>query len=77
VVVAVANFTPVVRHGWRIGVPRAGAWRELINTDLAVYGGSGVANGVRHTEPVPCDGHAQSIVMDIAPLATLLWAPAE
>jgi 1,4-alpha-glucan branching enzyme len=77
VVVVVANFTPVVHHGWRMGVPRPGAWREIINTDLAVYGGSGVANGVRHTEPVPCDGHAQSIVMDIAPLATLLWAPAE
>ena len=77
VVVAVANFTPVVRGGWRIGMPRAGAWREIINTDLAVYGGSGVGNGVRHTEPVPCDGHAQSILMDIPPLATVMWAPAE
>ncbi len=76
VVVAVANFTPVVRHGWRMGVPRAGTWREIINTDLAIYGGSGVANGAREAEPVPCDGHPFSIAMDIAPLATLLWAPA-
>ncbi len=77
VVVAVSNFTPVVRHGWRIGVPRPGAWREIINTDLAIYGGSGVANGLRHAEPVPCDGHAHSILIDIPPLATLLWAPGE
>jgi 1,4-alpha-glucan branching enzyme len=41
-VVVVCNFTPVVREGWRIGVPAAGTWRELINTDDAVYGGSGV-----------------------------------
>ncbi|WP_157265288.1 1,4-alpha-glucan branching protein GlgB [Azohydromonas aeria] len=77
VIVAVSNFTPVVRHGWRIGVPRAGAWRELINTDLDVYGGSGVASGVRHAEEVPWDGHAHSLVINVPPLATLLWAPAE
>jgi 1,4-alpha-glucan branching enzyme len=77
VIVAVSNFTPVVRHGWRIGVPRPGAWREVINTDLAVYGGSGVGSGVCHAEGVPCDGHAQSIVIHVPPLATLLWAPAE
>ena len=76
VVVAVANFTPIVRHGWRIGVPNAGTWREVINTDLAIYGGSGVANGVREAEAVPCDGLPFSIAMDIAPLATQLWAPA-
>ncbi|WP_066335045.1 1,4-alpha-glucan branching protein GlgB [Azohydromonas lata] len=76
VVVAVANFTPVVRHGWRLGVPCAGTWREVINTDLAVYGGSGVANGERVAEAVPCDGLPFSIAMDIAPLATQLWAPA-
>ena len=41
VVVVVVNLTPVVRHDYRIGVPSAGAWREIINTDNAAYGGSG------------------------------------
>jgi 1,4-alpha-glucan branching enzyme len=76
VVVVISNFTPVVRQGWRFGVPQPGIWREIINTDLAVYGGSGVAHGPRTTEPVACDGHAHSIVVDLPPLATLMWAPA-
>ena len=48
-VAVVCNFTPVVRHGYRIGLPRSGRWREALNTDAAIYGGSGVGNlgGVR------------------------------
>ena len=42
--VTVSNFTPLPRQGYRIGVPRAGAYRERINTDAGVYGGSGVGN---------------------------------
>ena len=40
----VANFTPVPRDGYRIGVPRTGFWRELLNSDAEIYGGSGVGN---------------------------------
>ena len=39
------NMTPVPRHGYRIGVPRAGLWREIFNTDAAFYGGSDIGNG--------------------------------
>ena len=40
----VCNFTPVLRANYRVGVPRGGRWRELLNSDAAVYGGSGVGN---------------------------------
>ena len=71
-VLVICNLTPVVRHGWRIGVPQAGAWRELINTDPAVYGGSGVGNGVLESEALPWQDQAQSIVMTLPPLATVM-----
>ena len=71
-VLVICNLTPVVRHGWRIGVPQAGAWRELINTDQAVYGGSGVGNGVLESEALPWQDQAQSIVMTLPPLATVM-----
>ena len=60
-VLVACNFTPVVRHGWRIGVPQAGTWTELINTDADVYGGSNVVNGPLASEPVPWQGQAQSV----------------
>ena len=72
----VCNFTPVPRHAYRIGVPRAGAWRELINTDLAVYGGSGVSNGALHTQDAPAHGQAQSLELIVPPLGTVMLVPA-
>ena len=52
-VLAIANFTPVPREGYRVGVPRGGFWRELLNSDAAIYGGSGIGNrGGMHAEPV-------------------------
>jgi len=72
-VVAVCNFTPVVRHGYRLGVPMAGSYREIINTDNAVYGGSGVGNGVVATEAVGHHGRAQSLVINVPPLGTVMW----
>ena len=75
----VCNFTPVVRLGWRVGVPRAGRWRERLNTDSQHYGGSnvGTALGGADTEPVACNDKADSIVIDLPPLATVMfeWAP--
>jgi len=72
-VVAACNFTPVVRHGYRLGVPAAGRYREIINTDQAVYGGSGVGNGLVGSSAVACHGHSQSIEVVMPPLATVLW----
>ncbi len=72
-VVVVCNFTPVVRMGYRIGVPAAGRFHELINTDDVVYGGSGVRNVARHSEPVAAHGRDASIVIDVPPLATVMF----
>jgi len=76
-VVAVCNFTPEVRRGYRLGVPAPGAWREVINTDGEVYGGSGVGNGIVHTESLPWHGRPQSIDITVPPLASVYFAPAE
>jgi 1,4-alpha-glucan branching enzyme len=74
----VCNFTPVVRHGWRVGVPRAGRWRERLNTDSAFYGGGNVGTpfGVAASQRVPYNDRADSIVVDLPPLATVMfeWA---
>ena len=71
-VLVICNLTPVVRHGWRIGVPRSGVWRELVNTDDARYGGSGVRNGSLASEDIAWQAQAQSIVMTLPPLATVM-----
>ena len=72
-VVVLSHFTPALRHGYRLGLPLAGRWREIINTDLQIYGGSGVSGGTLDTEPVWCDGHGQSAVLTLPPLATVMW----
>ena len=72
-VVVVCNFTPVPREGFRLGFPQAGSWRELINSDLAVYGGSGVGNGVIGTEGVGWHGQAQSALVTLPPLGAVMW----
>ncbi|HSC29697.1 MAG TPA: 1,4-alpha-glucan branching protein GlgB [Vicinamibacterales bacterium] len=72
-VVVLVNFTPVPRYGYRIGVPAAGAYRELINSDSEIYGGSNVGNGgVVHSEPVPSHGQQQSLRLVLPPLGMLL-----
>ena len=73
--VVVCNFTPLPRHGYRIGMPSAGRWRELINTDNAVYGGSGVGNGELATEAVAAHDRGQSVVLNLPPLACLVLTP--
>jgi len=73
-VLVVCNFTPVVHHGWRIGVPRGGRWVERLNTDSAHYGGSnvGLPLGAAHSTPVAAHGRPQSIVLDLPPLACVM-----
>jgi 1,4-alpha-glucan branching enzyme len=74
-VVVVANFTPVPRDGYRIGVPRGGFWRELVNSDAAVYGGSGVGNrGGAMADAQPCRGHEHSLTVTVPPLAVVVFA---
>lgn len=71
-VLVLCNFTPVPRHGYRIGVAQPGRYREIINSDAAIYGGSGVHNGELQTEPVPAHGRALSLSLSVPPLATLM-----
>jgi 1,4-alpha-glucan branching enzyme len=75
-VVVVCNLTPVVRHGYRVGLPQGGAWCELLNTDASNYGGSGVGNpGVLQATPVHWQGHAHSLCVTLAPLGVLWFEP--
>ncbi len=72
----IANFSPTVYHGFRVGLPLAGAWREVINSDAADYGGSGVGNmGRVETEPMSWHGFEQSALMTVPPLGVVWMAP--
>ena len=72
-VVVVCNFTPVPRRAYRVGVPCAGHYRELINTDAACYGGSDLGNaGGVGTQPLLAHGHAQSLTLTLPPLACVM-----
>jgi 1,4-alpha-glucan branching enzyme len=74
--VFVCNFTPVVREGYRLGVPRGGFYRERINTDATIYGGSNAGNaGNVLAEAVPTHGHPFSLRITLPPLATLVFRP--
>ncbi|MEQ8964333.1 MAG: 1,4-alpha-glucan branching protein GlgB [Azospirillaceae bacterium] len=76
--IVISNFTPIPRHGYRIGTPHAGAWREVLNTDMADYGGSGVSNGEGsvHTEATPWHGRDHSLSLTLPPLGTIVLMPA-
>ena len=70
----VGNFTPVPRTGYRVGVPRAGRWRELLNSDAHDYGGRGWGNyGGMDAEAVPAHGRPYSLKLTLPPLAALFF----
>ena len=72
-VVCVSNFTPLVRSGYRIGVPQEGSYVELLNTDSVQYGGSGVGlQGEIQTEDIEAHGRPHSLQIDLPPLATIM-----
>ncbi|MBN9510080.1 MAG: 1,4-alpha-glucan branching protein GlgB [Alphaproteobacteria bacterium] len=72
-VLVVCNFTPVPRTGYRLGLPRAGHWREVLNSDAATYGGGNVGNG-GGVDAVAEGSHGlpASAVLTLPPLATLV-----
>jgi 1,4-alpha-glucan branching enzyme len=76
VVVVVANFTPVPRRGYRVGVPFPGYYHELLNSDSAHYGGSNVGNaGGLPSEPTPWQGQPHSVMLTIPPLGVVYLKP--
>jgi 1,4-alpha-glucan branching enzyme len=75
-VVVIANLTPVVRHGHRIGLPHGGAWRERLNTDAGVYSGSNVGNHGRVlADHQPMHGQSWSANFTLPPLSVLWLQP--
>ncbi len=73
----VANWTPVVREGYRVGVPASGEWTEILNSDDLKYGGSGVINGTVEADPISTHGYDQSLELTIPPLAAMFLVPSE
>jgi 1,4-alpha-glucan branching enzyme len=73
-ILAVCNFTPVPRRNYRIGVPCSGFWREMLNSDSKVYGGSGCGNlGGAEVAPIASHGRYHSLSLTLPPLAVLFF----
>ncbi len=71
---AVCNFTPVPRYTYRVGVPKSGFWKEILNSDAKEYCGSGIGNaGGCNSETVQSHGMAQSLSITLPPLAIVLF----
>ena len=74
-VVVVMNYTPLPRQNYRIGVPRGGHWREALNSDATLYGGSGQGNmGGVDAAPIPLHGRRWSVTLTLPPLGAVFLA---
>lgn len=72
--VMVFNFTPVPRFGYRIGVPQRGFYKELLNSDSGIYGGSNIGNsGGLEAEPIPWHGRPFSLNLTLPPLGMVIF----
>ena len=74
-VVVALNFTPVPRHQYRIGLPTAGHYREIFNSDSAYYSGSNMGNGSVQAEMLPWMGFGCSAAITLPPLAGIFLQP--
>jgi 1,4-alpha-glucan branching enzyme len=71
-VVVVLNFTPIPRHNYQVGVPAGGYWREVLNSDATLYGGSGQGNmGGVDAAPIPLHGRKWSVTLTLPPLGAV------
>jgi 1,4-alpha-glucan branching enzyme len=78
IIVVACNFTPVPRQNYRVGVPRGGFWREILNTDAAGYGGTGQGNlGGVEAAPIPYHGRPHSLNLTLPPLAAVFLKSGE
>jgi len=76
VVACIANLTPVPRFGYRVGLPQGGRWQEILNTDAAEFGGSGLGNlGAVEATEWPWHGRPYSVELTLPPLSVLWLAP--
>jgi len=77
-VLFVFNYTPVPRHGYRVGVPWDGFWQERLNSDAEIYGGSGIGNmGGRDAVGDSWQGQPAHLVLDLPPLSCLAFVPSK
>ena len=71
-VLVALNFTPVPRHNYRMGAPRGGFWREMLNSDAGIYGGSGQGNlGGIEAAPIPFHGRTHMLTLTLPPLSAV------
>lgn len=74
IILVAFNFSPTPRAGYRIGVPRDGFWKEVLNSDSPIYGGSGMGNlGGLYAESVPTHGRPFSLNLNLPPLAAVFF----
>jgi 1,4-alpha-glucan branching enzyme len=74
ILLVVCNFTPVPRHNYRVGVPRGGYWREVLNSDAREYGGSGQGNiGGADAVPIAAHGRLHALSVVVPPLAAVFF----
>jgi 1,4-alpha-glucan branching enzyme len=74
IVLVACNFTPVPRHNYRVGAPRGGWWREVLNSDATDYGGSGWGHlGGVEAVPIPLHGRPYSLTLTLPPLAAVFF----
>ncbi len=75
-IVCACNFTPVPREGYRMGVPKEGIYRELINSDAEIYGGGNLGNaGAVHAESIPHHNQPYSVLVVLPPLSVVFFKP--
>src|SRR5438105_5525644 len=71
-VIVALNFTPIPRHNYMVGVPAGGPWREILNSDAPLYGGSGQGNmGGVEAAPIPLHGRRWSVNLTLPPLGAV------
>ena len=74
IILVVCSFTPVMRQNYRVGVPRGGFWKEILNSDAGEYGGSGRGNlGGTEASPIPLHGRPFSITLTLPPLSVVYF----
>jgi 1,4-alpha-glucan branching enzyme len=73
-VAVILNLTPVPRENYRVGLPRAGKWKEVINTDAAIYAGSNKGNlGGVTAAAIPCHGQQNSAEFYLPPMSVIAF----